>query len=331
MKNSIGIVGAGQIGSRHLQALTNTSLDIWVADISVSSLEVARSRFYSTLVTKEYAGTIHFVLSISEFPPVLDVVIIASTASIRRKLVEEVLEKCKVKYMILEKVLFQKVKDIQDVFDLLQVKGVVAYVNFPRRMFTHYQKIKNLIGSNPIELKMEVLGGNWGMACNSLHFIDLFYFLTDNEHKYKLDASGLEHNIVSSKRNNYIEVFGVLTGYDERNNSFSISCEDQNTETLAVTVIIHTPTMQITIVEVGDSAGITVTAEKNSSDIQSIPFELKYQSELTDKIISQLLKTGECQLTPYEKAGHIHRPFLEVILNHYNKSTDQNSKICPIT
>ena len=108
MKNLV-VIGAGQLGSRHLQALAKVSfpVKIEVVDPFAESLEIARARFDEMPSNSNIYG-INFYSSISELSKKIDLAIIATTADIRAEIIHALIEHCDVKNLVLEKVLFQQ-------------------------------------------------------------------------------------------------------------------------------------------------------------------------------------------------------------------------------
>ena len=48
-----------------------------------------------------------------------------------------------------------------------------------RRQMKFYRKLKKQFSNKNIK-KIKIIGGNWGLACNSIHFMDLIEFLSDD-------------------------------------------------------------------------------------------------------------------------------------------------------
>ena len=44
--------------------------------------------------------------------------------------------------------------------------------------FLSFYKLLNKKSKNANKINIHVKGSNWGMACNTIHFLDLFSFLT---------------------------------------------------------------------------------------------------------------------------------------------------------
>ena len=172
----LGIIGTGQIGSRHLQALAliDRPVSIQVVDPSPASLKTARERF------NEVKGSgnvehVEYLKDISEMTPELDCVLIATKADIRRQALEQLLAQKHVSYLILEKVLFQKKDDFEAVNALLNRCNVKTWVNFPRRVWPIYQELKKKL-TNVNTVDFNVTGSRWGLGCNGLIFLISLHF-----------------------------------------------------------------------------------------------------------------------------------------------------------
>ena len=96
--HTIAIIGAGQIGSRHLQALalSNYNLNIQIVDPYAESLKNAQKRFDQ--VNQNFTGNIAYFQQIKEIHKKIDIVIVATTSIDRRKVVEDLLQQKRDKY-----------------------------------------------------------------------------------------------------------------------------------------------------------------------------------------------------------------------------------------
>ena len=86
----IQIIGAGQLGSRHLQALSSVAepLSIDVIDPSLDSLAIAKERFEA--MPKIHTHSVNYHQEILHDLNI-DIVIVASGAKPRRKIIENLL------------------------------------------------------------------------------------------------------------------------------------------------------------------------------------------------------------------------------------------------
>ena len=224
MKN-IAILGCGNLGRRHLQSVAKTkqALNIYVYDINQDVFILAQDLLKDGSVFPE--STVSYVTSLSELPVDLDVVVVSSSASGRRKLIEELLDVSKVQYLILEKVLFQSYEDYDFIQQLLTAKKVTAFVNCPRRYYPIYSKIKKMLQNKYFSFYLH--GGNWGLACNFIHYLDLLSYFGGTD-SLMVDISELDEEILDSKRSGYKEITGTIKGSIGNCDRFVITSDKQN-------------------------------------------------------------------------------------------------------
>lgn len=312
------IIGAGQLGSRHLQGLKGAAspLAITVMDSSNESLQISKERYEAIPAVGE--KTIEYVTTIQELPSELDLVIIATGSKPRAAIVKSLLDRATVKYLVLEKVLFPTLSDYQEISTLLKAKQVRCWVNCPRRMFGMYKQIKETIDtSKPIY--MTNADENWGLCCNAIHMIDIFMYLT-GEDTYTVDTKDINDKIEDSKRGGYIEMTGMLKVTTPKGNELTLISE--NNFTGEKNFLIENGEDLYTVSE-GD--GYILHGKKYE-------YAMPYQSQLTGLLADELLKTGGCSLSPFTLSASYHKPFIEAMLSKYNKIKDTpDNKLLPIT
>jgi hypothetical protein len=319
----LGIIGAGQLGSRHLQAIAKTagSAIVYVVDVNSQSLEAAKNRFEE--VNGHKSKSIHYIYTVDELPDFLDIVIVATNSLNRRTVIEALLANRKVKHLILEKFLFPRISDFDAVERIFLNSEMKIWVNCPRRAIDFYKEIINEI-DGPVHFS--VAGGNWGLACNSIHFLDLFARISNAGNLYAANVD-LNNTLLSSKREGYIEFNGSLYIKTERGDSFEAISYESGQRPLLIR--ISTATAEWTINET--SCECTFVAAKNKWQKISQHFVIPMQSEMGAGIITNLLETGECDLTPYEDSQRYHKVLLRIFIEHYNYISKTNIDLCPIT
>jgi hypothetical protein len=320
------IIGAGNIGSRHLQALgkSDLALNIAVVDPFAQALETSKQRFDE--VAKGNTTTkAEYYRNLDAVGDRFDVGIIATTSDLRRKIVEELLEKVEVKNLILEKVAFQNTGDFQSVIKLLKSKHVKAWVNLPRRVIPFYKEVKKKIRPHE-QVFYTVQGGDWGLACNAIHFIDHLGFLIE-ETDYKISCHGLDKGVKESKRKGFVEFTGAL--HCRFRNGSELSLISQNGSKQPTLITIMSKSLLYVIEE--EKGLARIAHEENSWKLEETPFRLYYQSELTNKLIEDIISTGNCGLTSVEESYLIHKPLLESFIKHFENVTGKRYYSCPIT
>lgn len=314
----VAIIGAGQLGSRHLQGLkiASSSLSITVMDSSEESLKTAKERYESVQQIGE--KTIKYVRSIEELPDCLDLVIIATGARPRAAIVRNLLSHSSVRYMILEKILFPQLSEYDEIESLLNNKNIVCWVNCPRRMYGSYCLIKNSLDySEPI--KMEFVSGNWGLCCNTIHFIDVFMYLTQAD-EYTIDTCGIENHIYDSKRSGYIEMMGSLNISTKNGDELHLTAESSYKGQTRVEIKNGNHYYAL-----DEMKGVLII------DGKEVKVPTPYQSQTTGMLADSILSTGYCPLSMYNKSAKYHKVFITAMLNKYNEIKGENTKLLPIT
>ncbi len=323
---NVAVIGAGALGTRHLQAIAqmDREVGIWVVDVSEISLENAKKLYEQ--VPHESVRSINFVTEISAIHDELDAVVVATSSEPRARVVEEILTTKKVKYMVLEKFLFPRVGDYGHIEKLIHEYDCKVWVNCVYRMWPSYQKLRDLLKNEP-RLYYIMNGSNWGLACNAIHNIDLIAFLTGSSEEFEFDTSFLDLGHTNSKRDNYIEFTGTLVGKSQKCPFFCItSSKDGNVLPFSEIVgdqircVVSEPWQKATIYR----------AENNWEPIEMV-FETPYQSQLTGKLISEIMDTENCSLPTYDESIKLHLPLLKAFMAHLKKETGKDVNICPIT
>lgn len=322
---SIAIIGAGQLGSRHLQSLAILKREVTIQVVDPSKESLQRAKNIYDAVAEVYSNGVEYFEAINELNNDITVAIIATSSMPRRKIVEELLKTKKIQYLILEKVLFPRIEDYKIVGKLIKAHGCKAWVNCSRRMIKDLQNLKEELKDERF-LQMAVLGNQWGLACNAIHFIDLFAYLSGNIDGYTYDISLLDEGFVDSKRKGYIEITGTLQVNSPKGN-ISISSFDGLSS--PVTITIYGEKTQAIIFE--SQGEMRITKQEDGWGPKVRKFTLPYQSQLTSILIEAILNTGDCSLVTYEVSCKIHIPLIEAILKHINKCEREEKKLCPIT
>jgi predicted dehydrogenase len=316
---SLVLIGAGELGSRHLQSMASLpDCCIDVVEPDALSVEKAKQRLAQVHVN---AAHIRFFQSIAQLSLQYDLALIATGAAVRFELSKELLRRAKVRYLLLEKVLFQHPEHYAQMQKLLEQHQVQAYVNCPRRCYPLYRQLKAGTVGKP--LVMQVQGNLWGMACNSIHFIDLLAFLT-SEALQSVDASQLEQRL-QSKRASYLEVTGHLHCVFSQGSELILRCTADEQAPISVSIQYSCAEGRFDIDEVKGTVHKTGDAEPL---LRNMP--MLYQSQLTAGVVNDLLGSGHCSLTPFAESSALHLPLIHSLLAYFRQESAQLQH-CPIT
>lgn len=316
---NIAVIGIGNLGIRHLQSLISLSdtLNLYAVDALENSLVNARQN----IAFDNLNHNVFFLKNIDDLPGKLDLVVIATGANVRYRVVEELIKKKVVKYLILEKVLFQTPSEYEECNELLSSIDTNVFVNCPRRMYPAFKRIKEFFCDDEI-LQISVVGGNWGIGCNGIHFIDLYTFLTErfiDEYEFLLDKK-----LYDSKRIGFSEYSGVVCGQSD-GVKLLMSC---NINLLSAYQIQILSRRQSCIVD--EFSGFIKIY--NESDLMAEEkFEISYQSALTSIVASELFSSGKCELTQYADSVRLHVPFIKGLLEFTKENIDPDVTKLEIT
>jgi predicted dehydrogenase len=324
--STIAIIGSGQIGSRHLQALSfiDRPVSLQVVDPDAGSLKVAKERFDQCGETVN-VRKVDFLDSIDLLSESLDLVIVATGAKARRAVVEELLARKKVRYLILEKFLFQKSDDLQQIRTLLASAGVKTWVNCPFRMVPFYQELRAKF-INSARLDYNVSGSLIGIGCNAIHYLDMLAYFT-GQTEFELDNNLLDKAIIPSKRPGFIEFTGTLHGISSKGSRFALTSFDHGTAPVVISIVSES--LRCLIRE--NEAKCWLSAESTDWAWQEIDFAIPYQSQLTHLAAQKILDTGNCDLTTYEESSRLHGQLLKIFSEHLLENSVLEDGACPIT
>lgn len=328
---NILLIGAGQLGSRHLQGLAKSKLhfDIHITDISSQSLNIAEERFNeaNSLKTSIIVSKSN---SVDDIPSQhFDLVIIATNADIRFAITKKLLSLHSVSNIIFEKVAFQSESQFIEIISLLKKHSVMSWVNCARRHFSGYRNLFNLL-KGVEDIKFSLVGDDWGLACNSVHFLDLFAFLTTNI-SYEFTNTNLLPEVFESKRKGFIELYGEYEGVGNNGSTFKISCSPskENIAPQQSLIEINYGNQRILVNESLNQ--ILFYGESNKTPFRNEPLGIIYQSNLTNIQAEQILLEGYSFLPTLQDSFEIHKPFLKMIKSHYEKLVGYSVDLVPIT
>lgn len=317
---NIVIIGVGALGRRHLQSILNSKLElnIYCYDINKHALDDFE------WPDEHNNKSLNLVTSFDKLPSVVDFALFAMTSKGRREMFDQLVEKCTVKNILFEKVLFQNIEDYGHVGQKLKELNIKAWVNCARRQMDSYQELRERLKAAK-EMRISISGGEWGMACNSIHEIDLVEFLSGSNETI-IDKLSLLPEMVDSKRKGFKEVYGSIEGHSGKCKSFYINCMKGSDVPSMVTV--STDIGQYIIFE-GKQKLISMEKE-NGYEIIEQDFVMPYQSQMTQYVLEEILQLGKSRLSTYDVSSRLHLVFIEPLIRFF-KDNGWEHESCPIT
>lgn len=271
----VGIIGVGNIGLRYLQGILKTSpgAEVFVIDRESRLAELRAMGF----------GRTEFFTSLKDVIERIDLMIVATSCESRLELYRQSLE-LNPKYIILEKYLFKSRAEFDECLSLSRVPTFVNQWMFGTNTFN------NIFSRNVNSVIIE--GSNWGLGCNSVHWIDLI--------KQSLGISNLRVGkqsttlgVFASKRAGYEEVHGDWT-FEDTNSDKAFRLIDSASDSQSPGLAIK--------VDGQDYYFDYKTVSRSGEVIGHFP----YFSDQIGGIVEELLKGGKCCLPTLEESVSQH-------------------------
>lgn len=317
---NICLIGFGNIGRRHFEALLKLGFNVkvFLIDPYEHAFDNINDYNLTSNVSVEFSQNYDFL------PQNIDLAIIATSSDVRRKCFEQLIEKSSVRYIIFEKVLFQRVEDYGYVEDELNKRGIKAWVNCARREFESYRELKKKLGRSTIN-SINIIGGNWGFGCNGIHMLDLISYLLDDQ-ELIINKFDIINEIIESKRKGFKEFYGRFDGIClDSDTLFSVCCKDSDEDS---SIIIDTYGYIYIIFEKNNI--LLSIDKKNPININKSDFMIEFISNTTTKVVDKIYNNGSCELAEFGKSKELHLKFINPVLEFFNRVLGETN-ICPIT
>jgi predicted dehydrogenase len=203
------LVGAGQIGSRHLQALA--SIPDVAEVVAVDPDPQARDRALARW--REIAGHAGKTITFhSEFGALkaerYDLAVLATSAPGRLDLLRRVVD-LGVRRVLSEKLLFQSVAQLDRALTLCDARDVTVYPNYVYRFAAPWAEVARKAAGRPVAMSVEA--GDIGLATNLPHWLDLFEFISGSP-LTELSIALARPAIASKRGGGLVEVAGSARG-----------------------------------------------------------------------------------------------------------------------
>lgn len=314
-EKSVLVIGCGNLGRWHIKGLETSKDDILVdvVDTSQKSIDELKKAITLGIIDgqKVQVSDWSSLEKCSDGPRKnYDLVIVATLAAARARLVEYVCSKFDFNGIILEKPMEQSVSNI-DIIDKA-LSGRAAYVNHARRLMPWHQQIKRLIGgASPVELYFNY--SSLRIACNMSHLIDLVNWWTGEVPK-EVDLTGLENKWFPTKRQGFWEVKGKVK---IKFNNGSMLVVNDNTEPKNQSKFIISRDKKV-LLTIDEAKGVAQFSNGEVLHGNVLP-----QSKLTGGALDSLLEIGSCALPTVSASAACNRLFTSTLFAHWRKYGDE--------
>lgn len=323
MTKNVAIVGAGQLGSRHLQglALCDTPLAIYLVDPSPASLEVARERYGA--MPAPVSHSLSTVARVADLPADLELVIVACTANYRFGVYKDLLEHTRAKTILLEKVLFQDLDEYPAALELDAASETKTIVNLAKRFWPFFHQLRDGVMQKD-HLEIAITGSMWGLGCNAVHHVDICEFIWGCRGQTMVD---LDPKVIDSKRPGFHEFTGrIETRQPGGGRLTQVSWATGNAPFM---ITARAPEMT-RIWDVTNSRLYSADASTNWTFAET-SMQAPFQSNLTTTVVNDVLAHRACNLPDLATSAASHVETLTGILDAARIHGHDFGRICPVT
>ena len=328
MGHRILIVGCGQLGSRHLQAVAPLPevVEVEIVDPRPESLSLGRDRV-SEVLGCGASTKFRWLSSLEEASQGGDLCIVATLAKGRCQLVRDVANTLGYSSFLLEKIVGQSTAEIESLLEFSKARALSVWVNCQTRAFPFHERVKRRLDpQEPIVLS--VVGGNHGLATNGVHHADLFAFY-DQATSIKSSGSSVDPVLHPSKRGDSLfDLSGALNGHSDKGSRFNLVYAADHIS--SEQVYIATRQYRCIVDQVYRWA---IESDSNTGWAwQPAPFEGNiFVSHMTKQFASDIFAHGRCALPDLEESLVSHRFILSELQPHFSRLLSQDVELCPVT
>ncbi|MDX0833435.1 hypothetical protein GOD82_26615 [Sinorhizobium medicae] len=319
MKHTILLAGSGNIGRRHLQALSglNRRLNLIIIEPEDSARQA------SAALLAPFAGQIAFRLQSdsADLPTSVDLAIIATSAGPRRKVFESLISATHPNFILFEKILFTTRRDLDECEEILSKLEIPAAVNCGRRGFHDYDRLRDELGSRR-GLSMNVFGSDWNICSNGIHFLDLATHLFADM-PLSVSEAELEPHPVPSRHPGCIEFFGSLVAQMAGGGAVTLTSLRSPGVPFAIEITHQKEKWTI------EEAKGRLTYEIGGQEQYSRPFEAMMVSRMGHLYI-EILDSRQSRLPSYRTSAIHHRLFVDAIRRRLGMHLSEDMP-CPIS
>jgi predicted dehydrogenase len=320
------IVGCGELGTRHLQAVAAVPgvAQIDVVDPNPEALVLGQTRLAERSVP---AGLeVRWMTSLREATPGGALAIVATQADVRCALARDVIEDLGYRTLILEKMVAQSTADYEQLLDVAGSRGAALWVNCKTRAHASHRYVKAQL-EPAVPLSLTATGGNHGLANNGIHAADLFVFY-DGATELESRGGHVDPVLHRSKRGPAVfDLSGTLIATTKRGSRFVLSYAPDHAAPGCF--VVETVRYRAIVDDVAKL--VTESRADDGWRWRSVPFaENLAVSHMTTAFVVDILATGRCALPTLAEAYPAHRFILDELRPHFARLLGRDVVRCPV-
>jgi predicted dehydrogenase len=322
------LVGCGELGSRHLQAVATLPevAEIEVVDPRPEALAAAAARLQE-VADRAPTTVVRWYTALDEAGNGGDLCIVATQAAGRCQLVQDIVQQLGYRRFLLEKIVGQSIREIEELLDFGRVWGLEVWVNLKTRAYPIHEHVRRRLGEGE-PLLFNAVGGNHGLANNGVHTADLFVFY-DGARRIDVGGAAIDPVLHPSKRGkNLFDLSGTLQGVTERGSHFTLSYARDH----AQSEVISVGTRRYRCIVDHFHRWAVESDRTTGGSWRSVPFEGNLLvSHMTRAFARDILAAGGCRLPTLEESLPAHRFILGALQPAFRRLLEREVELAPVT
>lgn len=327
-KYKILLVGCGQLGSRHLQAVASIEdiAEIHVVDPNPASIELGKTRL-KEIPDLNRNPKFYWFNELNRCSAQGDLCLIATQARGRGSLLKRVARELNYKAFLIEKVVVQSLKEYEDLILFSEQNNLSVWVNCKTRAYSIHKYIKSRLNQDE-PIMFTRIEGNHGLAGNGIHGADLFVFY-DGADRIRSGSSRIDPVLHPSKRGqNLFELSGTVHGFTDKGSDLVLSFARYHLGPDCISIV--SPRGRFII----DHFQKTAFESYPQTDWAWSPIRIDENwlvSHMTKKFVSDIFNHGACDLPTLKECYPAHKYILSELLPHFNRLLGVSEDYCPVT
>lgn len=326
MSKKILLIGCGQIGSRHLQAICclREIKEIHIVDSNPDALALGKGRVQE-VKERNLDTRLFWHERLNPLVAKGDLCIMATQAKGRADLIELVSGQYGYGNFLIEKMATQSIGEYHRLMDFALEKQLKIWVHCQTRNYEVHKYVKSCLDPSQ-SIYFSEAGGNWGLGCNGIHYADLFLYC-DNASEIIPVGNSVDPILHSSKRGRDLyDLSGALYGRSKKGSQFILSYDRHHMNADVVTIISPRGRFLVDIfngwaMQCLDGAHWEAIGTKES-------FLVSQTSKL---IVHDILFKSKCGLPTLEECLPSHEFILTQLQPHFNRLLKRDLDYCPMT
>lgn len=175
--NSVGVIGLGRMGRRHVEVLQSLGMNI-VALVDVNPDAIAETIKQFKLTNSIGFSDPHQMLDSVG----IDALVVATTAPFHYEAVIAAASK-NIKRILCEKPMAVSINQAREMIDACSASGTQLAINHQMRFMEQYSRVRELIDTPALGglASIVVSASNFGLAMNAGHYFEMFRYMTASE------------------------------------------------------------------------------------------------------------------------------------------------------